>query len=64
MGKICRYKPEAKNYFVSGYSGFRDGITFGTRKQAQIFITKLKKRHIKSGFNKIYKKFRIRKICD
>ena len=63
--KCVRYKPEAKNIFYSPkskfplsqrvYSGFRRGISFGTKKKAQKFIQKIKKQGI-------YKKFRIKKI--
>lgn len=60
---VCRYKPEAKNYFKRGYSGFRNGITFGTKIKAQNFIQKLKKWQKKKDFE-LYEKFRIVKVCD
>ena len=53
--RCIRYKPEAKNIFLteSVWSGFRK--SFGTRKKAQKFIRKIKK-------HGIYKSFRIKKI--
>lgn len=60
--KCVRYKPEGKNIFPElnfkssrGYSGFRNGISFGTKNKAQKFIKKIKKQGI-------YNKFRIKKI--
>jgi len=52
---VYRYKPEAQNLINNKYSGFRGGISFGTKRNAQKFITQRKK-------DGIYKKFRIKRI--
>ena len=54
--KVCkRYRPEGKNIFDNKYSGFRKGISFGTKTKAKQFIKKIRKQGM-------YKQFRIKTI--
>ena len=53
--KCVRYKPEGKNFSNRRYSGFRNGISFGKKRQAQKFIKRIRKQGV-------YNKFRIKKI--